>query len=309
LIFLVAEPVSAKKGTPTAEPHVLVPELALLSSLPLHLQRRFAIALEIMHSEQGCKLNWQQVAEKSAISPAHFHRQFKALFFETPGQYLSRQQITRAVIQLLQNPEYSITAVAVNTGFSSSQALAKALNRQLGMTARELREMAASATPAQTSEVFNKLSQPAKEGTVEWELATTMPLTKCWFEQRGMKIKKVKEADWDYLCEHYWHELTHFRMQTPIYQLDRDWSEIQACVGDTQATRVTHNAFLPGGYYLCTEVLVGHATAYMAALELLFERAEAQGFSIDYSGYLVESVLNTDNEHGLTFSFQIPLRS
>lgn len=297
-----------KVSIPLAKPHILVPELALLAPLPKHLQVRFAKALNIMNSEQGLVLNWQQVAQQSAISPAHFHRQFKALFHETPGRYLARQQLTKAVIQLFQAPERSITEIALDCGFSSSQALAKTVKRELGKTAKELRLMANTATPAQTTEIIKKLSQPAEQDTQEIRLASQMPLYKQWFDQRSMKVLKVKEADWDYLSEHHWNELTRLRMQTPIRSLDKDWRNIKVIVGDTQVLEVTHNNVLPAGDYLCTEVLISTATAYLTALETMFRLAQEQGYKIDYSGDLVEVVLATDEEYGLTFSFQIPLK-
>ncbi|WP_119396312.1 helix-turn-helix transcriptional regulator [Salinibius halmophilus] len=292
----------------TQTPHVIVPELALLAPLPKHLQDRFAKALNIMHSEQGLVLNWQQIAEQSAISPAHFHRQFKALFHETPGRYLARQQLCKAVIQLFQAPERSITEIALDCGFSSSQALAKAVKRELGKTAKELRLMASTATPAQTTDIIKKLSQPAEQDTQEIRLASQMSLHKQWFDQRSMKVLKVKEADWDYLSEHHWDELTRLRMQTPIRALDKNWRNIKVIVGDTQAIKASHNNVIPAGFYLCTEALIATATAYLTALETMFKLAEEQGYKIDYSGDLVETVLTANEAHGLTFSFQIPLK-
>ena len=109
----------------------LIPEKALLASLPGHLQQRFERALASMHRDLQQQLTWEQIARHSSISPAHFHRQFKALFHETPGHYLSRIRLQFATEQLLRFPEQRITDIAHQAGFSDSQALAKALKRTL----------------------------------------------------------------------------------------------------------------------------------------------------------------------------------
>jgi AraC-like DNA-binding protein len=75
----------------------LVPEVALLKSLPEHLQKRFTQALTMMHEEWADRRSWEEIATESAISPYHFHRQFSELFNETPGQYLARIRLHPAV--------------------------------------------------------------------------------------------------------------------------------------------------------------------------------------------------------------------
>lgn len=108
-------------------PFNLVPEVALLQPLPEHWQKRFADALTLMHQDWQQPRSWQEIANASAISPSHFHRQFTELFHETPGQYLARLRLQHAVNLLMSQEQHSVTDVAHACGFSSSQALAKAL--------------------------------------------------------------------------------------------------------------------------------------------------------------------------------------
>ncbi|WP_245688468.1 helix-turn-helix domain-containing protein [Vibrio sonorensis] len=103
-----------------ASPYVLVPEYALLESLPKHQQQRFAKAIDIMHYQLYDSLTWEQIAEKAAISPFHFHRQFTEIFHETPGRYLSRLRLQIAVDGLVDSSK-SVTQIAHEAGFSSSQ--------------------------------------------------------------------------------------------------------------------------------------------------------------------------------------------
>lgn len=83
------------------------------------------------------KLNLEDVAHKAHISPYHFHRVFKSVTGETFGNYLRRLKLEHAVHQLF-HQKTSVTKVALDLNFSSSQSLAKALKTQFGFTATDV---------------------------------------------------------------------------------------------------------------------------------------------------------------------------
>lgn len=82
-------------------------------------------------------LNLEDVANKANISPYHFHRVFKSVTDETLGSYLRRIKLEHAVYQLFHQKK-SVTEIALDLNFSSSQSLAKALKTQFGFTATDV---------------------------------------------------------------------------------------------------------------------------------------------------------------------------
>ncbi|ABV38231.1 DNA gyrase inhibitor [Shewanella sediminis HAW-EB3] len=84
-------------------------------------------------------LNLPEVAAKANISPYHFHRIFKAVTNETLAEYLRRLRLERIATDLFYK-QVSITELALENGFSSSQSLAKAFKQRFGLTPSELRE-------------------------------------------------------------------------------------------------------------------------------------------------------------------------
>lgn len=289
--------------------HSLVPERALLTPLASHLQARFAQALTQMHSNLGEKLTWQQIAQRSAISPAHFHRQFRALFHETPGNYLSRYRLQKAVEYLLGEPEVSVTEVAHQCGFSSSQALGKALKRELGETAKAIQNIALKGTPSQTSALLSKLAQPSPNGPLELLLAREIPAELVWMPQRSGKLIAVKSTDWEYLLDRYGDCTSKYMLLTPVNQLERIWQKIEDKLCDWQCHKSEHDFFIPEGHYLSADVTVSQANGYLAAIESMFHIAEQLGLAVDKQGYLIEQVLSASEAEGLRFTIQIPIIS
>ncbi|RXR04292.1 AraC family transcriptional regulator [Pseudoxanthomonas composti] len=78
------------------------------------------------------------LAALSHFSPYHFHRIYRALTGESLGRSVSRLRLSRA-LHLLGDPARSVTEVAMQAGFGSSQALARVLRDWLGQTASGLR--------------------------------------------------------------------------------------------------------------------------------------------------------------------------
>lgn len=287
----------------------LVPEYALLNPLPEHLRKRFEHALTMMHQGLGEHKSWEQIAEESAISPYHFHRQFSELFNETPGQYLSRYRLQVAVNLLLNDEPWSVMDIAQYSGFSSSQALGKALKRELGVTAKQIRRMGYESTPRETADFIAKLAHPGDQQSIETELAQSMPWELIWYPPRGMKKIILEDPDWDAVIELYGKRSVRLLGATPINQLEQNWQQIETIIGDWQVDEALYDFVLPEGYYLCAEAYLLSDVAYSAALEALFDVAQQQKLVIDEEAFLVEMVRDIEMTPtgGATFSFQIPI--
>jgi AraC-like DNA-binding protein len=79
-----------------------------------HLRR----ARDLMDREYASPLDVSALARAALMSPAHFARQFRAAYGETPHAYLMTRRIERAKA-LLRLGELSVTDVCVAVGFSS----------------------------------------------------------------------------------------------------------------------------------------------------------------------------------------------
>ncbi len=71
-----------------------------------------------MDRDYASPLDISALARAALMSPAHFSRQFRAAYGETPHAYLMTRRIERAKV-LLRLREMSVTDVCVAVGFSS----------------------------------------------------------------------------------------------------------------------------------------------------------------------------------------------
>ena len=83
----------------------------------------------------GCRLLLADLARVANFSPFHFHRLYRAITGESLYQFLLRVRLERAASRLLSAPGTAITNIALDCGFSSSAAFARAFRARFGMTA------------------------------------------------------------------------------------------------------------------------------------------------------------------------------
>ncbi|NAX48097.1 helix-turn-helix domain-containing protein [Photobacterium halotolerans] len=295
----------------------LVPESTLLAPLADNVRKRFEMALQLMHSTLSDRLTWEQIASRSAISPFHFHRQFTQLFHETPGQYLHRIRLQYAISQLLMSQNSSITQIALSSGYSSSQALAKALKRETGYQAKQIKALGQTGTPDQTIALLRKLAHPSQHRTsevvqppIEQQLASSMPCELIWFPARGIYTQTAHRGDWHRLFDHHGQQTARMLCATPVLELDRPWHDMTSVTGKWRTPPEQSDQVISEGYYLCAKVRVASDIAYLNALESLFRQAEWLGYDLDNNGSLIEILLDMDTRFTGTagFHFQIPVQ-
>jgi len=71
-----------------------------------------------MDSEYPRALNVEEIARSAHLTSAHFSRQFRLAFGETPHQYLLSRRLERAAA-LLANTDYSVTRICELVGVAS----------------------------------------------------------------------------------------------------------------------------------------------------------------------------------------------
>lgn len=78
-------------------------------------------------------LNIPVLASLAYVSEAHFIREFRATFGETPNRYLQRRRIERAMF-MLRETELPITEICLEVGFTSLGTFSRTFRRIVGVT-------------------------------------------------------------------------------------------------------------------------------------------------------------------------------
>lgn len=78
-------------------------------------------------------INLYDLAEIANISNFHFHRIFKVFMDESPGSYIQRLRLEKAIFKL-QTTKSTIAEIAEQTGYQSPHALSKAFKKRFGIS-------------------------------------------------------------------------------------------------------------------------------------------------------------------------------
>ena len=73
------------------------------------------------------------LARAAHLSPAHFSREFRRTFGETPHQYLLTRRLERAA-ELLRNTDYSVAEICLTVGLSSVGSFTTSFGRAFGLS-------------------------------------------------------------------------------------------------------------------------------------------------------------------------------
>ena len=80
--------------------------------------RRMLRARDTMDRAYAQPLDVPALARVAHVSPAHFSRQFRATFGESPHHYLQRRRVERAM-ELLRETDCPVTEICFDVGFAS----------------------------------------------------------------------------------------------------------------------------------------------------------------------------------------------
>ncbi len=116
-----------------------------MGSGPSEASRREYLArihrvMDYIEAHLGEPMTLDALASVACFSPFHFHRLFTALAGESLYQFILRLRLEHAANQLLSQPEKSVTAIALDCGFGSPAAFARAFRAGFGMTATAWRK-------------------------------------------------------------------------------------------------------------------------------------------------------------------------
>jgi len=93
--------------------------------------RRLLRARDAMDRSFALPLEVPALARVAHVSSAHFSRQFRATFGETPHRYLQRRRVERAM-ELLRETELPVSEICLAVGFSSLGTFSRTFHRIVG---------------------------------------------------------------------------------------------------------------------------------------------------------------------------------
>jgi AraC-like DNA-binding protein len=97
-------------------------------------------ARDAMDRDYALPLDIPKLAAIAHMSQAHFIREFKATFGETPHRYLQRRRVERAM-HLLRTSDASVTNVCMEVGFSSLGTFSRQFSEIVGESPSAYREL------------------------------------------------------------------------------------------------------------------------------------------------------------------------
>jgi AraC-like DNA-binding protein len=105
---------------------------------PAHPARHLLRARDLADARYRDPLDVRELARAAKLSPAHFSREFKREFGESPHQYLQMRRLERAAA-LLRNTDRSVADICLTVGLRSVGSFTTSFGRAFGMTPTQYR--------------------------------------------------------------------------------------------------------------------------------------------------------------------------
>jgi AraC-like DNA-binding protein len=105
---------------------------------PVPPVRHLLRARDLIDARYAEPLDVDALARAAHASPAHFSRQFKRAFGETPHQYLLTRRLERAAA-LLRGTDHSVARICAEVGLASVGSFTTSFKRSFGVTPTEYR--------------------------------------------------------------------------------------------------------------------------------------------------------------------------
>lgn len=92
------------------------------------------IALKLIDKNLSRQMIWSEISKECGISHFHFHRIFTSHLNETPGEYITRRRLEKAIASIAYSEDVNLADVAFNCGYSSQANFTKAFKKFFGVT-------------------------------------------------------------------------------------------------------------------------------------------------------------------------------
>ncbi len=134
----------------------------------LEYERRLHRVFAYIDEHLAEDLDLRRLARQASFSAFHFHRIFTAHTGEPLGAYLTRRRIEQAAARLASQPRLSVLAVALEVGFSSPEAFARAFRKRFDCppSAWKRRRIESPLVKSKRDQVKGKRGQVSEAETV-----------------------------------------------------------------------------------------------------------------------------------------------
>ena len=145
-------------------------------------------------------LTLTKIAREAGSSSYHFARLFLAYTAETPFEFLRRIRLVTALRMLQEDPEGSITEIALSVGYETPSAFNKVFKKTLNMSPRDFRNLGKDGQ----YEAIYRLSRPKLEKEIAVNLTpgfeiVERPSTHYVFLEKHGPFAEVAPPTWDEL--------------------------------------------------------------------------------------------------------------
>ncbi len=117
--------------------------------------------LEYINRNLANVTDLDKLAEIAHISKYHFHRIFKAILNESPGEYIQRLKLEKAAFKL-HTTKLTLKEIADRVGYQTAESLSKAFKKRYGMNPKEFRQS--------PSDLTSPLEEPVADLEIEPEI-------------------------------------------------------------------------------------------------------------------------------------------
>ncbi|NTW82371.1 MAG: AraC family transcriptional regulator [Chlorobiaceae bacterium] len=108
--------------------------MKVMRETAMEYRKRVCLAMNHISGNLDRELPLEEIAGKASFSIFHLHRIFKAVVGETVRGFTRRLRLETAAHRLLANRRETVTRIALDCGFSSSQNFAKAFRQYFGVS-------------------------------------------------------------------------------------------------------------------------------------------------------------------------------
>jgi AraC-like DNA-binding protein len=95
--------------------------------------RHLLRAKDVADGRYAQKVSVADMAREAGLSPAHFSREFKRVFGESPHQYLMTRRLERAAA-LLRSTDWSVARICYSVGLSGVGSFTTSFGRMFGLS-------------------------------------------------------------------------------------------------------------------------------------------------------------------------------
>lgn len=96
--------------------------------------------LEYINQNINTFINLDKLSEIANISKYHFHRIFKAMLNESPGEYIQRLKLEKTAFKL-HTTKLTLKKIADQVGYQTPESLSKAFKKKYGLNPKEYRQI------------------------------------------------------------------------------------------------------------------------------------------------------------------------